>query len=170
VVFTVPVRDRGTVSWSRRTFLGAAGGAGAAAVLSATGCTWLRPPPPDPPPDPLEPLLAGTRMLLDRYERALAAQPDLAGRLRPLWQAHADHAARLSELIGAPAATPPPSSWVTPGPTVPTDPADLLAALRAAEAEAEQAAALACLAAPPERTASLGAICAARATHQVVLS
>lgn len=51
-----------------------------------------------------------------------------------------------------------------------TDPRELLAELRQAEQEAQAEAAQACLSAPPERTALLGSITAARATHAEVLA
>lgn len=183
MVFTVAVRD----GWSRRAVLGAAGSAGVAAALS--GCTWLDPdPPPPPPPDPLEPLLAATRALADRYQRVLTAHPPLADRLRPLYEAHRAHAEALLAVIGRPelaspspepgARTPPgddPGEGASPDPGAdpggaPGDPAEAVAELREAERAGQEEAAEACLSAPPERAALLGSITAARASHVAVLS
>jgi hypothetical protein len=178
MVFTVAMRDGDARRWSRRSVLGAAALAGTAAT--ASGCTWLGSPEPEPPPpDPLEPLLADTRALVARYERARAAHPDLTDALAPLRDAHAAHVAALRELIGLPdPATPSPGATPPPSPTptaaaagdIADDPDEAVGDLREAEAEAFEDVMERCLAAPPERTALLGSICAARATHLEVLS
>jgi hypothetical protein len=159
MVFTGSVHG----GWSRRAVLGA-GTVGAAGALS--GCSWFTDDPPPPPPDPLEPLLAGTRLLASSYAAALAAHPGLADRLRPLHETHLAHETALVELIGRPelASASPPAV----GPP-PIDPDGALAALRDAERDGQDAASRACLSAPPERAALLGSIAAARATHAEVL-
>jgi hypothetical protein len=170
MVFTMAVRS----GWSRRAVLRAAGSVSAVGVLS--GCAWFDDEARIPPPDPLEPLLAATRALADRYRTVLASHADLADRLGPLRDAHAAHAAALLELIGRPelASPPPDTGPATPagaGPTAsPGEPADPLAALREAERAAQAEAAQACLSAPPRRAALLGSITAARATHVEVLT
>jgi hypothetical protein len=147
--------------------LGAAGGVGAAGVLS--GCSWLDRSDPPPPPDPLEPQLAATRALAARYDAALTAFPELAARLRPLHEAHLAHAAALLRVIGRPElASASPGNWTPPAGG--TEPADALAVLRDAEQAAQAEATAVCLAAPPERAALLGSIAAARATHAEVLA
>ncbi len=159
--------------------LGATALAGAAATVG--GCTWLGSPEPEapPPPDPLEPLLADTRALVTRYQGTRTAHPDLADALAPLQEAHAAHAAALRELIGlpdpatpSPGVTPQPAPAATPSEVdnIADDPDDAVGDLREAEAEAFDGALAHCLAAPADRTALLGAICAARATHLEVLS
>lgn len=160
--------------------LGGAGVTGAAGLAGLSGCSWLgSDPPPPPPPDPLEPLLAGAGQLADRYQAAITAHPRLAARLRPLREAHLAHQTALREVIGRPepATTPPGSgTWAPPldapqtGPAEPEQPEQALADLRKAERDGEQAAAQACLAAPPERATLLGSIAAARAAHRRALA
>jgi hypothetical protein len=144
----------------------------AAAVGALSGCSWLGPEPPEPPPpDPLEPLLATTRALLARYDAVLAAHPDLTGRLRPLYEAHAAHESALVDVIGRPELASPAAgagSWAPPAGEL-AEPDQALAVLREAERDGQAEAAQACLAAPPERAALLGSITAARATHAEVL-
>jgi hypothetical protein len=154
--------------------LGALASAVGAAALG--GCSAFDQDEPRPePPDPLAPLLADTVALLGRYDAALATQPDLAARLRPVRQAHAAHAAELARLIGATTPGPSPAgaapaTAATGSPGAPADARGTLAALRAAEVGGRRAAAAACLAAPPERAALLGSIAAARATHAEALA
>jgi hypothetical protein len=170
----VRVADR--PGWTRRAVLAA--GAGVAVAGPVTGCTWWRPDPqPPPPPDPLEPLLAGTRALAGRYDRTLAAHPELAGRLRPLHQAHLAHEGALLATIGRPelaSPSPPPATgtWSPPlaGRGIATDPVDAIGELREAERNGRREAAQACLAGPPERAALLGSITAARASHAEALA
>jgi hypothetical protein len=120
-------------------------------------------------PDPLDPLLDSTVRLVGRYDAAIAAQPELAERLTPLRDAHQAHAKALAQLIGRPASrlspSPAPAGSSPPG----GDAAATLAELRIAEKTARDEATAACLAAPADRTALLGSIVAARATHQEVL-
>jgi hypothetical protein len=143
----------------------AIGGAGFAA-----GCGLLGEDPQPPPPDPLAPLLAGTVALIGRYDAALAAHPDLAGRLDPVRSAHVAHADELARLVGTAAPSAGPASPSTaPATGSPPDARGTLAALRAAEQGGGRAAGEACLTAPPERAALLGSIAAARATHAEAL-
>ncbi len=140
--------------------------AAASGVLAAAGCSLFRSPP--PPPDPLEPLRTATAALLARYEQAMARHPELAERLGPVRDVHAAHLAALDDLLGGPATGGPVPADASP--PAGEGPEAVLRGLREAEADAEREAAVACLAAPPERAFLLGAICAARAAHQVVLS
>lgn len=128
-----------------------------------TGCDLLdRGDDGPPPPDPLEPVAAEAAALEARYRAAISAAPDLAGRLTPIADAHRAHAEELRRVIGRPA----PSGSPTAAPTTAgTEPAALLASLGAAEQQGRTNAARACAAAPAERTALLGSIAAARATH-----
>lgn len=138
--------------------LGLAAGLGAAAV---SGCRpWDTD---EPAPDPLTPFLAQTALLAARYAQAIAADPALAARLRPVQEAHQAHAAALAAAVGAP--TPAPSLGATLGPTSGPDGAPTLAVLRRAEEGAQRAARAACLAAPENRATLLGEIAAARAAH-----
>jgi hypothetical protein len=185
---------RGTVA--RRTVIGAVGMVGVSAVL--TGCTWTgtTASTPQPPPDPLEPLRRSTHELVSHYRRVLDAHPRLAGMLAPLHTSHTAHLAALREVIDGPSpganapggspvppATPPAGRSAPPGPAwapgVSSPPAEIDVAaepdaavddLRAAERRAFEEAVQACLDAAPERTAILGSICAARATHLEVLA
>lgn len=160
---------------SRRAVLraGAAAIASAAAGLAVTGCDLLSgDPPPPAPPDPLAPLLAGTAELISRYDAALAAHPDLAPRLDPIRAAHQAHLTELAALIGTPAPGTPAPGGGTATSSPDGEPADArgtLTALRTAEAGGRQAAVTACLAAPADRTALLGSMAAARASHTEAL-
>lgn len=149
----------------RRGLAGAAACAVASGPLAGCGLFGLGEP---DPPDPLDPLLAATVALAARYDAAIAAQPQLADLLTPLRNAHAAHAEALARLIGRPASSlsPSPPASTT---TVITDAATTLTELRTAEQTAQKEAAAACLDAVPERTAVLGSMAAARATHQEVL-
>jgi hypothetical protein len=117
--------------------------------------------------DALDPLLAATLRLAAEYDAAIAAQPELADRLAPLRDAHRAHAKALAQVIGRRA------SILSPSPLAGTpagqDGTAILAQLQAAEKAGQDEAAAACLAAPADRTALLGSITAARASHQVVL-
>jgi hypothetical protein len=139
----------------------------AVAVAPLAGCDLFESEPePAASPDPLAPLLAGTLDLAARHEAAIAAYPELAGRLTPVLEAHRQHAADLAKLTGA--ATPSPAA-TTPAATPAGDVKATLAALRTAEQQGQKSAADACLAAPAERAALLGSISAARATHLEVV-
>nr|WP_197675823.1 hypothetical protein [Micromonospora auratinigra] len=148
---------------SRRNLLraGALVALGGTAV-PLTGCDLFDRHDPSPPPDPLEPLAAESAALEARHRAALAASPDLAGRLTPIADAHRAHAEELRRVIGRPAPGGSPAASPTPAGT---DPAGLLAGLRTAEQQGRENAAKACAAAPAERAALLGSIAAARATH-----
>jgi len=150
--------------YRRRVLLGAAA-CGAAALA---GCDLFDEPKPPPGPDPLEPVRAQAQALADRYAAAIAAAPDLATRLQPLRDAHLAHVAELTKVIGTPPPSPSPSA--PPSAAAPTDPAALLASLRADEEAGRRDAETACLAAPGHRAALLGSIAACRATHVEVLT
>lgn len=117
--------------------------------------------------DALDPLLAATVRLVAVYDAAIAAHPDLAERLTPLRDAHQAHAKALAQLIGRRASSLSPSPVASPPAA---DATAVLAQLQAAEKAGQDEAAAACLAAPADRTALLGSITAARATHRQVLA
>jgi hypothetical protein len=150
--------------------------AGAAALTGLVGC---RPDDPTPnavaSPQPLRPLLAGTLDLVARYQATVSMQPSLAYRLAPLLAECQAHATALAQAMGQPATA---AASGGPGPSasptglaasVPADPVDALAALRTVEQTGRGDATNACLAAPAEHAALLGAIVASRACHLEVL-
>jgi hypothetical protein len=181
---------------TRRQVIGVAGTVGA--TLTLAGCTWTGTTTsvPPPPPDPLEPLLRSTRTLISHYQRLLDAHPQMADTLTPLHGSHTAHLAALQELIDGrspgpalpdgtpvPPASPPagigapPGAAWAPGTASPpgeveiaTEPEEAVGDLHVAEQHAFEEAVRACLAATPQRTAILGSICAARATHLEVLA
>jgi hypothetical protein len=155
--------------YSRRGVLRAATSvAGAAVAAPLAGCGLFDREEPDEP-DPLDPLLAATVRLVAEYDAAIGAQPPLAARLTPLRDAHAAHAKALAQVIGRPASRLSPSPAAADPASPGEDAAGTLARLRAAEKAGQDEAAAACLAAPADRTALLGSITAARATHREVL-
>ncbi|MGI5215502.1 hypothetical protein [Plantactinospora sp. CA-290183] len=137
----------------------------AGATGSLTGCGLLDNGPDRPPaPDPLVPLIPGALELAGRHEAAIAAFPELDARLRPIAQAHREHAAELARVTG----TALPSTTATaaaPGASAEATLRDL----RTAEQQAREAAATACAAAPAARAALVGSIAAARASHAEVV-
>jgi hypothetical protein len=95
----------------------------------------------------------------------------LADRLRPVAEAHRAHAAELARVIGTPlpsATATPPAATGDPGAATATATATL-GQLRQAEQQGREAAAKACGAAPANRSALVGSITAARASHVEVL-
>lgn len=162
---TTKDRDQGGLGKPRRRVLRAVALAVAAAgPLTACDLFDSRP----ARPDPLAPLLAEALHLAERYETTIATFPDLATGLRPVAQAHREHATELARLTR----TTPRSGSPTAG-TGPTSPAGdakaALTQLRAAEQRARETAEQACLAAPAERAALVGSIAAARASHLEML-
>ncbi len=159
----------GPPRWSRRQALARLGGFGAGTAVALTGgCGWLggRTAAKRHEPDALEPLLAGTRVLVDRYEAALLAAPQLAATLTPLRDDHRVHATELARMIGAkPAPTHPGASGTTAGAAPVTPVGTLVSDLVAAETRGRDDATAACLGAPAGRAALLGSIAACRATH-----
>jgi hypothetical protein len=137
---------------------------GAAATVPLAGCGLFESEPERP--DPLDPLLAATVGLVAQYDAAIAGQPSLVERLTPLRDAHRAHAKALARLIGRPASRLSPSA-APASPAV--DAAATLVELSTAEKIGQQQATDACLAVPADRTALLGSITAARASHQAVL-
>jgi hypothetical protein len=171
----VPVRYRAEDQqyaarrWTRRGLLraGAAGAAGAAAAYASAGCgLWDRQPDPQPSTDPLDAVRLDALRLATLCDAAVVAYPDLASRLNPIREAHIAHATELARVIGAPTANPASASPTS----VPVGGAiAALAAVRAAEQEAQRTATRLCLTAPASRAALVGSIVAALATHQEVL-
>lgn len=160
------MRSSDQTAVSRRTVLRGVVGAGLACAASAlAGCDLF---PGGGDAQPISPelhrLLSDTVTLANRYDAAIAAAPSLAGTLTALRDAHRAHAQALADLI---ATDVPQGSAAT---DVPTDPAELLAALAAAERSGRDAAVTACLAASAREAALLGSIAAARASHLEVLT
>lgn len=152
-----------------RTLLGVT--LGAAVPTGLAGCDLIRgdEPAPVPPVDPLTPLRDEALRLAGAYDEAIVAQPELAGRLTPIAEAHRAHAAELGRILQPPA--PPivaPSAPPSATPATGDDDA-VLGALRTAEQRARRTAAAACQQAPVERAALLGSIAAARASHAEAL-
>jgi hypothetical protein len=110
--------------------------------------------------DAVQPLLAEAVALAGAYDKAAAAQPDLAARLKPLAADHRAHASALAKLIGKPVPTVAAASIGSP---------DVLAGLRTAEQTAQRNAVTACKQAPAGRAALIGSIAACRATHAEAL-
>jgi hypothetical protein len=136
---------------------------------SLTGCGLFdNEPDPPPAPDPLAPLIGGALDLAARYEAAVAAFPELADRLGPVAEAHRAHAAELARV----------TRITLPSTAAPSAPAGdsgagtasaTLAQLREAEQQGREAAAKACTEAPANRSALVGSIAAARASHLEVV-
>jgi hypothetical protein len=149
-----------------RTATGTALGALGATALAGCGLLPDDVAPP-PAPDPAQPVLDGAVALAAAYDRVIAAQPALAGRLTPIAAAHRAHAAELVRVIGAPAAVsaaPGPSGSPANGPA-----GGAGTALRTAEQREQRTAAAVCRSAPANRAALLGSIAAARAAHAEAL-
>jgi hypothetical protein len=150
---------------------------GGAALAGAAGCGLLGGDGSSrsgaaPQASPLLPVLTGTLALIDTYTAILAAQPALGGTLKPLLADHRAHVTALSAAMGRSASAAPSGSAAgspSPGSTVPDQPAEALAAVRAAERAARDAAVRACLAAQPRYASLLGSIAACRSCHLEVL-
>jgi hypothetical protein len=172
MVFTESVRIH-----TRRRVLGLAVAGVSGAALAGCGLFDHEAKPTAATTDTLQPLLTEAVALAAAYDRAVAAQPGLAGRLTPLAADHRAHASELARLIGQavpPAYTPTASALVASGSVAsgsaaPAGAGDVLARLRAAEQTAQRNAVAACLKAPAERAALVGSIAACRATHAEAL-
>jgi hypothetical protein len=110
--------------------------------------------------DAVQPLLTEAVALAGAYDKAAAAQPDLAARLKPLADDHRAHAAALAKLIGRSVPQAAPAALGS---------GDVLSGLRTAEQTAQRTAVTACKAAPADRAALIGSIAACRATHAEAL-
>ncbi|WP_410536106.1 hypothetical protein [Streptomyces sp. KL2] len=168
----------------RRRSLLATGVAGAAALL-LTGCSQER-------PTAAERRLAsaderlrraaarGSAALLARYDRTLAAHPDLAGRLEPLRADVARHVRAFGGTepggpgspkdSGSPGGSPAPEAARGTGAGVPADPGRALSALANAERTAADALTRALDGAPPELARLLASVAAAGAVHVYLLT
>ena len=124
MVFTCRVRMWATIS--RRRVLAGAAGAGAAVALAGCGPFGTAEPPAAAPASPLEPVLAGARALISRYQSILAAQPELTDSLNPLLAEHQTHVEALLAAMGRPAGSGSPTA--APDSSAPTDPAAARAA------------------------------------------
>jgi hypothetical protein len=156
----VDIRDDGH---SRRRLLGVTGVTLGVATLA--GCGLLGGPDPDRAADALQPVLGEALTLASEYDRAVVAQPGLAGRLAPLAGDHRAHAAELARVIGVAVPSRPPQG-AAPGAD---GAAALVKQLRTAELAAQKTAAAACRQAPAARAALVGSIAACRATHAEAL-
>jgi hypothetical protein len=121
-----------------------------------------------PPPDPLAPLIADALALAAQHEAAVAAHPDLAGRLNPIAAAHRAHATELARVLAVPTG-PSGSPTIATSPPADGESRSVLAALRTAEQQGRDRAAQACAQAPATRAALVGSIAAARASHAEAL-
>jgi hypothetical protein len=163
-------QKNGTAGRSRRDVVRAAALVALVGTTgSLTGCGLFdNEPDPPPAPDPLAPLIGGALDLAARHEAAIAAFPELADRLHPVAEAHRAHAAELARVTRT-------TLPATVAPSTPTgDPgagsaAAILKQLREAEQQGREAAAKACTEAPASRSALVGSITAARASHLEVL-
>lgn len=170
---------------SRRSALAAL--ASCLGLLAVTGC---RDDAADSQPaayDPLEPVLAASVYLADRYQAAANALPVLSESLAPLREAHLAHVTALSRELGVaesgkrPAGRPPtadpggasgaatPSGSTSQAP-LPQGQAAILADLRELERLGQLQAAASCMAGPGYRAELVGSIAAARGSHVEVLS
>lgn len=169
-------QSRDTTGPTRRSVIRRAVAALAFAVgpVTAGGCGLLdQDPEPRPQPGPIEPLITGALDLAIRYEAAITAFPALAGKLKPVAEAHRAHAEELARAIGSPLPTAS-SGSAGPFPTLTTPPgggdqAATLKALSAAEQEGRHAAAIVCVELPADQAALVASVAAARATHAEVL-
>ncbi|MGI5445815.1 hypothetical protein ACQEVM_08710 [Streptomyces sp. CA-243310] len=115
--------------------------------------------------------------LLERYDRTIAAHPDLAGRLGPLRASVAAHPAALAFVEPGRSdeqrASPSPSASATPsrsGEPVPPKAADALAELADAERSLAQTRTVALAGAPGELARLLASVAACGAVHAYLLT
>lgn len=168
---------------SRRTALFGFGALGLGfAAVSVAGCTS------DNPgktvdqaisSDSLGPLYTETLTLIDAYDQAINASPEIAVPLGQLRDEHRQHALALAGLMGTvkPSISPAPNpsgASVSPSQSVTTpstsaSPQPALASLSTAEKTAQMNAAAASKTTPADRVAVLAAITACRATHVAAL-
>lgn len=139
---------------SRRALLGLA------AAVPLAACTSSEGPPPPPDPDVLlrDAAAARERALVQQYDAALVALPDLAAALAAVRAEHAEH---LAALLGAQ-----PSAAPSAGPAAPVT----LTVLVAAEREAAAAHGQGALEASRELAGLLASLAASEASHPVVLA
>lgn len=115
--------------------------------------------------------------LLERYDRTIAAHPDLAGRLTPLRASVAAHPAALAFVepgrSGERQASPSASATATPAPSgepVPPKAADALAELADAERSLAETRTVALAGAPGELARLLASVAACGAVHAYLLT
>ncbi|MFF3428982.1 hypothetical protein [Streptomyces sp. NPDC002602] len=163
---------------SRRSVLVTAVGAGGAALLSgcsdagdASGASTevslerrMR-----------ESAVRDSEHLLERYDRTIAAHPDLAGRLGPLRASVAAHPAALAFVEPGREASPSPSASATATPSrsgepVPPKAADALAELADAERSLAETRTVALAGAPGELARLLASVAACGAVHAYLLT
>ena len=152
---------------TRRRLLGGAGGV-ALGLTALSGCGIFGGDDDEQQKaaDALQPVLAEALALAAAYDRAVVAQPGLAGRLAPLAGDHRAHATELAALLDEPVPSTAPSASAGPDAS---DAAATIAALRKAEQAAQKTAAAVCRQAPAARAALIGSIAACRATHAEAL-
>ena len=150
--------------------------AAAALPLAMAGCKGIAalgtPPKPAPGVTVVTDAIAVETQLIARYREVLAANPALAGALRPLLAQHPEHLTRLrARLIVPVGGQPLPTPRATERHTaqVPGTPAAALGYLRDAEDAASGALLAHLAAAPPSLAQLLASISASEATHALVL-
>lgn len=168
---------------SRRALLVGAGGLGAAALLTVTGCSYFATDEPPAPTveltpgalDPINGLIATTRLHLLRLDAAIAADQADAARLTPLRD---DRQAQLTALEAELARTNPTVSAAsavdvvptTGAVTLPDTPEEIISAVRGDAATAQVQFTDATSAASRYRAAIYGSIAASLASHRAVLA
>lgn len=159
---------------SRRRVLAATTLAAPLAAVASCGVPNPLTGPPGPSPEvrTLRAAISAEQALVGRYQKVLAAHPDLAASLRPILAQHQDHLSQLkSRLIVPPHVTPSPTASASASASPP--PASAGAAL-ADLGRAERAAAAAQLTRLPTATPSLAqllaSIAASETTHAVALA
>lgn len=157
--------------------------AGITALGVLTGCTGDDDGPDAPgakgEPDPdlalLATAIADKQDLLGTYEYAIAAQPRLAARLKPVREDHAAHLASLTSFrpdlpTAEPSATGSPRPSSSPGPAIPSDPAAAVEKLAKGELAAAGRRIGQCESArDPELARLLASIGGSEAAHTAVL-
>jgi len=150
--------------------------AAAALPLVAAGCKGIAalgtPPKPAPDVTVVTDAIAVETRLIARYGEVLAANPGLAGTLRPLLAQHHEHLTRLrARLIVPVGGQPLPTPRATPRHTgqAPGTPAAALSYLHDAEDAASGALLTHLATAPPSLAQLLASISASEATHALIL-
>lgn len=169
---------------SRRSLLLGAGGFGAAALLTVSGCSYFSSDEPEAPTviltpaalDPINGLIATTRLHLLRLDAAIAADQADAGRLTPLRD---DRQAQLTALeaefarmnpAGSAAVSPTDVAPTTGAVALPDTPEAIISAVRGDAATAQVQFTDATSSASRYRAAIYGSIAASLASHRAVLA
>jgi hypothetical protein len=145
----------------------------AGVLLGCTGDDPSRPAPrPSPTPDMDAPVRArvaqAERALIEQYDVALAAFPELADRLQALADEHRAHLEAVAPADPAPTGTATPTPTHPPAP--PVDAASAVTAIAAAERDAAAARVEDALDASPELARLLAGIGGSEAVHAALLA